>query len=495
MKKLLMAALAATMLFANIYAQDEWADDDWGDGSSAEAGDSSSSGEKTFWQRFSLGIDADLAARFYFDSSTISGAPVKAIPQFKLDLNYDGDSTSFSGTVNLNEDVIRFHPIDVLDEFSANLFVGDFVISAGKMRVVWGKGDKVHVLDNFNANNYTNFIVPDYLDRRSADYMFRVQYNAPIGIRVEGIYTPIMTAERYASTGCWVPKKVSTMTQMAAAVLAAQLGGAGDVTGAKVVQAGTFSEDDLYPDVNKLEYGQFGFYVNFPAGPVDIGVSYYNGHYKQVNADLSGYLASYLASGTPPTGSTVMPTLNYDKLQTFGIDAQSAIGPFTVRAEFAYNLTKDTDGTNPWVHNNSIAYLAGFDVGLPIHNLNLNIQEYGTVVLKNGKASDADAPYYAALKRHVDVDTDNSGHYTNNKLVVQLKDTFYYEKVEAVVKAIYGFERKDLIVMPELSYKVRDGWKATLSGMIIHCFGENAESEFDGWLDNSFIQAAVHYSF
>ena len=64
-----------------------------------------------------------------------------------------------------------------------------------------------------------------------------------------------------------------------------------------------------------------------------------------------------------------------------------------------------------------------------------------------------------------------------------------------MVKAIYGIERKDLVLMPELSYKVRDGWKAILSGLFIHSFGEDTESEFYGWLDNSFIQLGVNYTF
>ena len=70
--------------------------------------------------------------------------------------------------------------------------------------------------------------------------------------------------------------------------------------------------------------------------------------------------------------------LSYDKKQTFGLEASSIIWHFNVRGEFAYNLTDDTDGTDPWVHNNSIAWLGGFDIDLPFWNANLNVQETGS---------------------------------------------------------------------------------------------------------------------
>ncbi|MBO4546839.1 MAG: hypothetical protein J5700_04590, partial [Treponema sp.] len=332
---------------------------------------------------------------------------------------------------------------------------------------------------------------------------FRAQYNSPLGFRVEGIYTPIMHAETYAQKGPWVPNKVTDLKSKIGQ-LPATLATYGDLMKASTLQ------DDLYPDTNKLEYGQFGGYVNFSVGPVDLGVSYYNGHYKQVSANLTGLIAagtlaktggssSPLASVLGPYAANPMPSLHYDKLQSFGLDAQTALGPFTLRSELVYNLTKDTDGNDPWTHNNSIGYLFGFDVGLPVHNLNLNVQMTGNVILKKNEIKDNKIVFASALPgistEAYDADYDPTGKYTNHKIVVQLQDKFYYEKVTATIKAIYGIERADLILMPEVSFKVRDGWKATASGLVIHNFDKKENSEFYGWLDNSFIQLAVNYTF
>lgn len=472
-KKIFLISLVALFSMSQIFAQD-W-DDDWG-GDSDSVSNSSEESAGGFWNKFKISGDASLGGRIYFDGESAEETEARAIPELEIGLDYEGSSTNFTARINLSERTLLHNQIDILDEFRADLFLGDFVLSAGKMKVVWGKGDKLHVLDNFNANDYTDFLIPDYLDRRAGEYMFRVQYNAPSVFRLEGIWTPVMRGEIYAEDGRWIPNKVNTLTEQIMTIVGSQ-----NVTNVAQLLGMMKIQDEMYPNTNRLEYGQFGLYGNFSIGIVDFGVSYYNGHYKQVSADMSA-----LSLGR-------MPTLEYDKLQVFGLDAQTAAGPFTLRAELAYNLTKDTAGDDPWVHNNSISYLAGFDVGIPLHNLNLNVQGTGNFVLKNDKISDT--MIAKAGKKELDTDYDPTGCYSNNKIVVQLKDTFYYEKVEAVVKAIYGFERRDLVLMPEVSYKIRDGWKAKLSGLFIHNFGDDENSEFAGWLDNSFVQLTASYSF
>ena len=494
-KKIFAVSLACALLAANVYAQDDWGSD----------GAAEETSEPTFWDRFKISGDATLAGRAYFDSDSAYSTEVNAIPRFKLGFDYEGNATKFSSKIRLDEQTLKYDNEMILDEFSADLFVGNWVLSAGKMKVVWGKGDKLHVLDNFNSNNYYDFLIPDYLDRRNSEYMFRAQYNSPLGFRLEGIYTPIMHSESYAQKGRWVPNKVNTLTENVLAMLDKQYTSLTPSSAMKVLSV----SEDLYPDTHKLEYGQFGGYLNFTVGLFDFGVSYYNGHYKQVSADVNGLIYAGIAQKYPmfaPYVSSLisMPSLHYDKVQSFGLDMQTALGPFTVRAEAVYNMTKDTSGDDPWVHNNSIGYLLGFDVSLPIHNVTLNVQGTGNMVLKKKEIGDYKLPAALAaasgLKtvpgtEQYDVDYDPTGCYTNHKVVVQLQDTFYYEKITATVKAIYGIERYDLVLMPELSFKVRDGWKIAASGLYIHNFDDNDKSEFAGWLDNSFVQLSVNYTF
>ena len=508
-KKFFALVLACALLAANVYAQDDWGDDSFDSGAEESA-------EPTFWERFKISGDATLAGRAYVgEYANHDIKPVEmtaeAKPQFKLGLDYDGASTKFSSKIRLDEQTLRYDQEMILDEFSADLFVGDWVLSAGKMKVVWGKGDKLHVLDNFNSNNYYDFLIPDYLDRRNAEYMFRAQYNSPLGFRVEGIYTPIMHGETYAQKGPWKPAKIDTLTNLVKQIQAANILTAAGPNRelnqgslAALMNASSLSADDLYPDTFKLEYGQFGGYVNFSLAMFDFGVSYYNGRYKQVSTNMEGtiiFMAAQqnadIAQMYPTALSSAMPLLHYDKLQAFGLDMQTALGPCTVRAEFVYNMTSDFDGNDPWTHNNSIGYLFGFDVGIPIHNLTLNVQTTGNVVLKKDEIDNYKVLGMIPIPgtKQYDVDYDPTGCYTNHKIVVQLQDKFYYEKVTATIKAIYGIERADFLFMPEVSFKIRDGWKITGSGLIIHNFDKEENSEFNGWLDNSFVQLAVNYTF
>lgn len=249
----------------------------------------------------------------------------------------------------------------------------------------------------------------------------------------------------------------------------------------------TSISDNIYPDLWTLKYSQFGGRATWTLGQIDMGISYYNGWYKQpsFNGDkLNDFLTAYLANGKVAEKDKF---LSYDKKQTFGLEASSIIWHFNVRGEFAYNLTDDTDGTNPWVHNNSIAWLGGFDIDLPFWNANLNVQETGTLIL-NGTKCDENTKD----KHKSDVDYDKKG-YTNDKVVANLTTSFLNDKVAPEVTVMYGIERGDLIVMPKLAYKPDQNLTLTLSGMLINCADE--DSEFYAWRRNSFVSVGAKYQF
>ena len=97
----------------------------------------------------------------------------------QLGIDYSGSSTDVSVSLKFDKNSLGSYKEDILDEFTARAYLGNFQLEAGKMRVVWGKGDKLHVLDNFNANDSTDYILPEYIDRRIAEPMFRVVYSTP----------------------------------------------------------------------------------------------------------------------------------------------------------------------------------------------------------------------------------------------------------------------------------------------------------------------------
>lgn len=528
---------------------------------------------------------AETEIRAYVDTSDkddkdgADKVEMEVTPSASIDLSYSGNKSDISLTLKIDENTIKNHPEDVIDEAVLRGYFGNLTLEAGKMKVVWGKGDKLHVLDNFNADDYSDFIIPDYLDRRISTSMLRAVYSLPFAnMNLEGVYTPLLPVDRFASDGRWMPAQVGELTEVVTASAKARVAASttnlekmrmeateastlkalmdagnaeataaltamvteaytsgkiaytNEEVAAALMKMGvnpltandaqklaaaqsvlaekyqTYLTDELkaaetdytlclantnslsadpnviYPDLWTLKYSQYGARVTATLGQVDLGLSYYNGWYKQPSfnaSKLSGFLESYLLNGQV---SEEDKFLAYDKKQTFGLEASSIIWHFNVRGEFAYNLTEDTDGTDPWVHNNSIAWLGGFDIDLPFWNANLNVQETGTLIL-NGDECD---------KLAADVDYNKKG-YTNNKLVCNITTSFLNDKLAPEVTVMYGIERGDLVVMPKLAFKPDQNLTLTASGMIINCADE--DSEFYSWRKNSFASLTASYQF
>ena len=550
--------------------------------------------------------NVSMEARAYVDTTDSDKnadekTEVAGKPSGKLELSYSGNNSDMTLSLNMDADMIKNNPEDIIDELVLRGRIGDYVtVEAGKMKIVWGKGDKLHVLDNFNADNYSDFIIPDYLDRRVSTPMIRGIISLPVAnLNLEGVYTPLLPTDRFAVEGRWTPAQVTALTASAtgsaekyvkqlvtdcetyrtglaaATTIAtsseAQAKAASDAAASyalkiqecnnNIIQLGqakaagliddttyqskleqlkvlivhctaeqtaqteaavkysaaakeasaqaesyktklaaadtaytlalnnaTSVAQNIYPNMNTLKYGQFGGRATWTLGQVDMGISYYNGWYKQpsVNASkIDSFLASYLTNGTV---SEEDKFLAYDKKQTFGLEASSIIWHFNVRGEFAYNLTDDTDGTDPWVHNNSIGWLGGFDIDLPFWNANLNVQEIGNFVMKGDECDNNKTN----VNYGTDVDYCANG-YTNNKIAANFTTSFMNDKIAPEVTVMYGIENKDLVVMPKLSYKPDQNLTLTVSGMFINC--GDANSEFKAWKKNSFVSVGASYKF
>lgn len=513
MKKIIVIT-AALLLAGSVFAQD-MGFDDFGDFDMEGFGESKMEADTGI----KLGADIEYGARLYVDqyedSKSLKDWTVDHNPKMKLDLGYSGASTDFSAKLKFDKYSLGSFTEDILDEFSIRAYLGNFQLEAGKMRLVWGKGDKLHVLDNFNANDYTNFLVPDYIDRRIAEPMFRAVYSTPSNVKIEAVYAPMMTPDRYGS-GKWTPKAQKTLTDTVTGIargnyesLIQIVNGTNSPSGAQVAQAMTalaaasqFNSSSLYEDTKTFQFGQAGTRLTFTLGGFDLGVSYYYGHIKQVSADKKALIdqGNSARSGTANL-SALKGILTYDPVHIFGLEGAFVIPGvgLNTRFELAYNMTNDFDGTDPKVHNHSLAWVAGFDRDIPLHNININIQTQGKVVFNNDKI-EANRYLLGGIMDMGNIDVDfvakdsdkKESHATNNKIVLLISDTWNYEKIKLEVKGIYGIERKDLIVMPTLTFKLVDSFCIDLSGLYI--WGKDENSEFDGWNHNSFAQIKCRMS-
>lgn len=517
MKRTKILALLATATFFSSFAtaQDMDFGDDFGSDFGGDFGDTASSSSFAA-TALSVNGEAQVNFRAYVDDEGTSGLPIDewntwVDPKGKLGLNYSNDSVSADVKFALSKDIITDYKADIIDELTLEAYLGNFVIQAGKMKVVWGKGDKLHVIDNFNANDYKDFLIPDYIDRRISEPMVRVLYNAPndagpfTSNRFEFVWTPFMTADRYAASGRWVPNQVNELKENLTGIAKESIKNTvskmekdriaiikGDNTKQAEFEAlnktylsqlsnSSSLADNLYPDLYQLKYMQAGARFTTTTGSLDWGLSYYFGRDKRASFDYKN-MAPYVQKYLKGTAEEDDKFIDYDFLQVFGIEAAKTFGAYNFRAEAAYNLTKDVAGDDPKVHNNSLAWVFGFDRDLPVSELNFNLQTQGKFILNHDEIKDSG-------------DTEESGTYkTDNKLVLNISDNLAHGKLKPEVSAIYGFEHFDLIIMPKVTWYVSDGLEFSASGMYMQSFIES-RSEFGNWHNNSFVQIAAKYTF
>lgn len=433
-------------------------------------------------------------------------------PSLKLDLSYSAANSDLTGSILLNNDTVKNYQEDIVNELTYRAYVDNFVLQAGKTKLVWGRGDKIHVLDLINANDLTNFIGPDYIDRRLAEPEMDVTWNIPSesNLSLQLVFTPGMTADRIDKSGRWTPAAIasskSAITKYAskkvveagiaayntayaspeAAAYAASVApyhiaeasakntyATSVATATEMQAAQTYTnEATYYADTNQIEYAQYGARLTGTMGTIDWGTQYYLGHYK-----------------TPSVKNiTANINLDYDRLQVFGLDAETVKGAYSMRAELAYYLTADIDGTDYSTHNNSIKWVAGFDRDLPWGNLNINIQELGSYTLNYDKVKDN-----LLSPLHFDMDANNADYASNNKIIMKLSDSLMNETLKPSVSVLYGIEGVDFVIMPSVSYIVKDGFEVTANGNFV--FSDDAKGEFKDYQDNAEVQFKAEYSF
>lgn len=543
-KKIIAASIAGLFLLSGAAADDfDFENEDFSFG---DSGDSSSSSPV----EISGTVSTD--ARFYVNdenTDNLGEVPLSGGAATGLSVKYSSSNADAEIKFNLNETTLKENQKDIIDEAFITSYIGNFKLEAGKMKNVWGKGDKLHVIDNFNADDYSDFIIPDYLDRRvgtpmvKGSYSFDYSGNLLSNLKIEAVYTPFLPVDRFKTEGRWMPSQVASLTgavresakeklsviisnleqtrmevtpvltlavkaqagdSSAQSQLATLAGGAANIPAyveqqkavlAEANAAYTYAlnnasalENDasiLYPNTDMLKYSQAGARFTGSIGAFDFGASYYFGHFKQpsVNATkMDSYIEKYLGNEAITESDKF---LSYDRKQTFGLEAATILWHFNVRGEACLNLTEDTSGDDPWVHNNSIQWLGGFDIDLPFWNMNVNIQETGTYVLGNDKIKES-------ATELLDVDYSANG-YSNNKIAANITTSFANEKIAPEVTVMYGIENGDLVVLPKLIYKPSSELSLTASGMYIH--SRNDDSEFAAWKNNSFIQLGASLSF
>ncbi|MBM7555280.1 hypothetical protein [Halanaerobacter jeridensis] len=443
------------------------------DKSSTESAFSSSSFGSQTEEKLSWSGTLELDTRAILDKNGTSD--IYSDPILDLNLNYTKGNSEIDVTLNFDENADDNVKIE---EATMRFYYDNYDLVVGKKKEVWGKGDKLHVVDNLNGEDLTDFINPDYLDRQIGEEMFKMNYYLGRGT-LEAVYTPNFTPDNLATSGHWVTNEIQQMN---------------DLEPVLIDQFGIASATEVKGDLEKnsqqeIEDGQFGLrYTNSKAG-YDYGFSFYRGYLKRPSMDekaieklKNDYKTNSKTNYSDAKSFLYDLNLHYDQVSVFGAEMSSVIAGINSRAELAYYRTDDTSGDDPEVRNNKIAWLIGGDRNLPLHNVNVNLQVKSEYILDHEEIED----------NSYDIQQNQDNEYFTNLLSLEVSDEFKNQTVLPAVTLIYNLEREDYVLDNELELKLKDDTSLILNYKLFE--GEN-HTDFGQFDENDYLSAKFKYDF
>jgi len=397
----------------------------------------------------------------------------------ELDINYPGTSHEFKILMNYQvgaADQIEF------SEVYYKYFADNYHLLVGKNRTIWGTGDQVHVVDNLNGEDLSDFINPDYLDRQIGEEMIKIdRYFRDGKADLQFVYTPDFTPDRFADDpksplGNWIINPFASYFRLD-----------------NIAASSGLSQTEIINKVEdsfKDEEQQFGLRFTDSRSGIDYGLSYYRGYLREPSYDRrvlvseSGEPKDLPAVNNAAAVDSLLEELNlhYDEVDILGFEMATVLGTINSRFELAYFRTDDTDGTDPLTRNNKIGWVIGGDRDLPISNLNLNIQFTGETVLDtdNIKSNPQDLQY------------NSDGDYTTNRAIVSLEDSYQNEKIIPQLTWVYNLNDNDYTLEAEVDYELQQDLILKFSHKI---FEGDKNTTFGQFEENDFTSMALEYSF
>lgn len=368
--------------------------------------------------------------------------------------------SSFNASFKLNSETQSMS----IDELFFTSTFGRLEFDGGLHLLVWGKGDQLHIVDNINADNYSDFIFPDYLERRIGENMMRM--NVVVGpyswnSQFEIVVTPGFTKMKFPDSGPWAPKYLTILSTVSPTLVARNI---------QIVESN-------YPE---LKHGQTALRWTQSHSGFDYGFSYYHGKSRIPAFQMS----EFDSLGFPHQFSII----NND-MQVCGFEFSTAIKGLNLRGEAARFITDDPDGIHYDILNPKWSLLLGGDVNLPLHHINVNVQYLQDIVTEDNDVTLAQyQQQMQTMIRFIGLDPSfadlNLNHYWVNHLVsLRVGDSFFRDSFKPEIQFVHRFESNDDMLTLKADYAVNDqlhliGFWRQFSGDANTVFGQYDQNDF-----------------
>jgi len=506
MKKIIVLAVFLPIA-GFLYAQDFGFGDD--------EGDNGGSGGKTSALSVTVGGEVSAALLGYVDDFSKGANHTRLGDVFSGKLNFSAGTSFADGVIKFK---LQTSPQPVsIDEAYVRAYFGDLELEGGLRKLTWGKADSLGPLDVVNPLDYSEMTdLSDTMNLKIARPLIHASYRVGSFTKIEGLFVPTFEPLRYAEKGSrWEPAQVKMLNNLPNQLkeqvqtnvqdqlkpllpLPPVLAGMGipyTLPTPTITSPSVFDKPD---DISTFAYAQAGLRFTTTVGPADIGFQYYYGRLTRpaVSSTITT-TTTFISVPLPPPLPSQLPIaidtkidLNYayNPYHQIGVDWAQILYGFNIRAELAANITYDSKGDDGSIYNPALLWSLGFDRDL-IAGINLNFQCNESIRLMNDKIGNKTLTDGAITTTIID--TEAGTNMTSTQIITAVTKKFFRDELETRIAVMWGIEDKDFLFIPSITW-TRDTISIEFSAGI---FGGDREGQFGQFKDNSFLRAALTYSF
>ena len=333
-----------------------------------------------------------------------------------------------------------------IDEAYLKMLFSSVVITGGIQKMNWGRAEDLSVLDIVNPRDKTDLtLMYAPQEMKIARPLISSVVYLPHDLKLEGVYLPVFEGNRIVTgkTDRWYSQQFDRIVQ---------------------TDPSFFTRAVSAVKTNTLAYSQGGGRLTAAVGGKhDLGVQYFYGRLPELAFE---------------TLSPAIFTGLYNPYHHIGIDYGVGIGPVSLSAELAANITSDLSGNNPAVYNPSLAWNAGAVYSAPLgFTISVNVAE--NIRLHHNSIGTQSYDVEAGKKA------------TDTKLAFSVSQTLLRNSFEWKLGTIVGIEDADFCIMPGIHWQ----FATLLLDCNVGIFGGKGTGSLGQFARNSFIRFTAAYEF
>jgi len=461
----------------------------------------------------SVGGEVSAAIIGYIDDMKEGADNINTREMFSLTgkLNFSAKTSFAEGVINLKF-VPALIPVSI-DEAYIRAFFEGFELTAGLLKLSWGKADQLGPLDVINLPDTSRLFLEmadntNLMGVKLANPVVHASYRFGqfskielaflpsfdiIGAAIQTAVTPMAEDNPMAlllgsTSARWIPDQMKldekNLLKSFPTVMMPE--------GNTVIAMSNL----IMPEFSMLDHAQAGLRFTSSIGNADFGAQYFFGRMYQPAVKYALPTGSY-----DPANPKTYPTIEFlfNNYHQLGFDYAHVLWGFNIRAEIAANLTYDFTGDNAHIYNPSIAWSLGFDRNLFL-GINLNLQVNETIRLLDSKVGSSKEPFTdtGAINPNFDIEADSS--LTSTRITAMLSRKFLRDSLELRTAVVWGIEGKnnkkewnggDAAIIPALIW-TKDDLRTALSGCF---FVGDPEGQIGQYASNNFLKISVAYVF